>query len=121
MKKDEYTLAMLTVYQYSKNKVKCDYSIIPVSRNFNGDWQSGVSKEIIANDGFRLMDSGYIKFDKQKEGDGCKVSIITTGSIEEVENEMLKKLYKEFTKHFWYKLKYKKFLNKKKRLGQINF
>ena len=127
MKEDEYSLGMLTVYQYSKNKIKCDYSIIPVSWIDSEHLQSGVSKEKIDAANFKIsknkdfLPSDYIKFDKQKEGDGCKVSILSEGSIELVEKRILKKLYKEFRKHFWYKFKYKKFLDKKKKMGQINF
>ena len=126
---EEYSLGMLTVYQYSKNKIKCDYSIIPVSWDYNNNafLQSGVSKEKISIEGFKVsknpfcLPADFIKFDKQKEGDGCKVSILAYGSLEVVENRILTKLYKEFKKHFWYKFKYKKFLDKKKNMRQINF
>ena len=120
MEKD-YLLTTLTVYKYNKKKIKCDYSCIPVTLNEEGNWKSGASQEEIIGEGFKKKDDYRVRYNKQKDGKSCRVELITVGDMEKDEDEAIKKIYDLFSKHFWYKFKYKKFLDKKKRLRQINF
>lgn len=141
--KGEYFLGQLTLYQYDKNKIKCDYSIIPITINCNKlplTAKSGVSEEVIELKNYtfskefeEMVYSGicrnledhfpyYIgeKFEKKKEGDAKKVSVIyKTDDLEKDDVLFRKDLMKRFNSYFIFARKYKKFLKKKIKLNQL--
>ena len=124
----KYLLATLDVYTYNENKIKCDYYCIPVIP-IEKDWKSEVSNDTLSSKDFKwtevfknkevINDFNMVKF-RKKDGH-FTVSLIMYGDLEHDEQMALRKLYYLFNKHFWYKSKYRKFLDKKKSLGQINF
>lgn len=90
----------LTVYKFSKNKLKVDYSVIPIKRISENSIKSEVSDQVIT-----LNKKPYFRVKNS-----YTVSLI---SEELNEEKNLKELQASFNKHFWYKLKYKKFLAEK--------
>lgn len=141
--KGEYFLAELTVYQYSENKIKCDYSVIPITIACNKlpiVAKSGVSDSTIEINRFNLSkdfcDAIYsgefrdceppfpyvvgTKLTFEKEGKGKKVSVIyKTDDLEQDDPLFRKDLVKRFNWAFPFAFKYKKFLKKKIKLNQI--
>lgn len=90
----------LTIYKFSKGKLKIDYSTIPITKLSDNVIKSEVSDQIIT-----LNKVPYFKYK-----DSYTVSLISNEFDEE---KILKSLQKSFNKHFWYKLLYRKFLAKK--------
>lgn len=143
MENREYYLAQLTVYQYDKKKIKCDYSVIPLNINLNKSpitAKSGVSEEIIDLKGFtfnkyftNFLYAGslsiddeplplYIasKYEKKKEGDARKVSVVYISDDLEKDDVLFRNdLKKRFKNKFIFKRKYINFLNKKENLNQL--
>lgn len=144
MKDSDLYFLQLTVYQYDKNKIKMDYSIIPVSFKDYDDsglpisLKSGVSDEVIDikymlfSDTFlnrdyqeafgdSLVYLGEIH-DKKKEGKAVKTSILVYNpwGLEDEEEDVMKRWLKHFFRKRWfYKFKYLKFLKKKEELNQF--
>ena len=128
-------LMRLNVYQFSKNKTKCDYSIIPVEMN-GGKLKSTISPESI--DMMRddvvwtsLLWSLYtdvttntgigewVMFEKG-ESKSCKINyVVDSADIESEEKDFIKQMIKMFKKHFWYKFNYKVFIDKKVKNNQL--
>ena len=142
MKDDNLYFLQLTVYQYDKNKIKMDYSVIPVTFKEYGknglpiSLKSEVSDEVIDikymlfSDTF--LDRDYQKafedslvylgeiHDKKKEGKAVKTSILVYSSHGLEREEVMKSWLKQFFKKRWfYKFKYLKFLKKKESLSQF--
>lgn len=144
MKDSDLYFLQLTVYQYDKNKIKMDYSIIPVTFKDYDDsglpisLKSGVSDEVIDikymlfSDTFlnrdyqeafgdSLVYLGEIH-DKKKEGKAVKTSILVYNpwGLEDEEEDVMKRWLKHFFRKRWfYKFKYLKFLKKKEELNQF--
>lgn len=142
MKDDNLYFLQLTVYQYDKNKIKMDYSVIPVTFKEYGknglpiSLKSEVSDEVIDikymlfSDTFldrdyqeafedSLMYLGEIH-DKKKEGKAVKTSILVYSPHGLEREEVMKSWLKQFFRKRWfYKFKYLKFLKKKEILSQF--
>lgn len=144
MKDDDLYFLQLTVYQYDKNKIKMDYSVIPVTFKEYGknglpiSLKSGVSEEVINIDSMLFSDTfldrdyqeafedslvylGEIH-DKKKEGKAVRTSILVYNpwGLEDEEEEVMKRWLKRFFRKRWfYKFKYLKFLKKKEELNQF--
>lgn len=145
MKKEEgFYFLQLTIYQYDKNKIKMDYSVMPVSFkevDYEGMptiLKSEVSdetidiKKMLFTEDFVYKD--YYKtvsysdctmlcgeiHDKKKEGKAIKTSILVYSPHGlEKENVMKGWLKKLFKGRWFYKFKYLKFLKKKESLNQF--
>lgn len=143
---DNLYFLQLTVYQYDKNKIKMDYSVIPVTvigLDNNGLptlLKSGVSEEkidvskMLFTDDFIDIDhqtytdvscSDYTILcgeihDKKKEGKAVKTSILVYSPHGLEREEVMKSWLKQFFRKRWfYKFKYLKFLKKKESLNQF--
>lgn len=142
MKDDNLYFLQLTVYQYDKNKIKMDYSVIPVTFKEYGrnglpiSLKSEVSDEIIDikymlfSDTFLSRDyqEGFIDslmylgeiHDKKKEGKAVKTSILVYSPHGLEREDVMKSWLKQFFRKRWfYKFKYLKFLKKKESLSQF--
>lgn len=142
MKDDDLYFLQLTIYQYDKNKIKMDYSIIPVTFQKMSEYgipkvlKSGVSDETIDIDNmlfdydfvdrdFDTIKIGSTMFcgeihDKKKEGKVIRTSILVYSPKGLEEEETLKRWLKTIFKRRWfYKIKYLKFLKKKESLNQF--
>ena len=142
MKDDNLYFLQLTVYQYDKNKIKMDYSVIPVTFKEYGrnglpiSLKSEVSDEIIDikymlfSDTFLSRDyqEGFIDslmylgeiHNKKKEGKAVKTSILVYSPYGVEEEDVMKNWLKQlFRKRWFYKFKYLNFLNKKESLSQF--
>lgn len=142
MKNDNLYFLQLTVYQYDKNKIKMDYSVIPVTFKEYGknglpiSLKSEVSDEVIDikymlfSDTF--LDKDYQEafedslvylgeiHDKKKEGKAVKTSILVYSPHGLEREEVMKSWLKQFFRKRWfYKFKYLKFLKKKEILSQF--
>lgn len=142
MKNDNLYFLQLTVYQYDKNKIKMDYSVIPVTFKEYGknglpiSLKSEVSDEVIDikymlfSDTF--LDRDYQEVfedslvylgeihDKKKEGKAVKTSILVYSSHGLEKEDVMKSWLKQFFRKRWfYKFKYLKFLKKKENLSQF--
>ena len=144
MKDNDLYFLQLTVYQYDKNKIKMDYSIIPVTFKDYDDsglpvsLKSGVSDEVI-NIKYMLFSDTFLNrdyqetfgdslvylgeiHDKKKEGKAVKTSILVYNpwGLEDEEEDVMKRWLKHFFRKRWfYKFKYLKFLKKKEELNQF--
>lgn len=142
MKNDNLYFLQLTVYQYDKNKIKMDYSVIPVTFKEYGknglpiSLKSEVSDEVIDikymlfSDTFLDRDyqevfEGSLVYlgeihDKKKEGKAVKTSILVYSSHGLEKEDVMKSWLKQFFRKRWfYKFKYLKFLKKKESLSQF--
>lgn len=142
MKDDNLYFLQLTVYQYDKNKIKMDYSVIPVTFKEYGrnglpiSLKSEVSDEVIDikymlfSDTFLSRDyqEGFIDslmylgeiHDKKKEGKAVKTSILVYSPYGLEKEDVMKNWLKQlFRKRWFYKFKYLNFLNKKESLSQF--
>lgn len=142
MKDDNLYFLQLTVYQYDKNKIKMDYSVIPVTFKEYGknglpiSLKSEVSDEVIDikymlfSDTF--LDRDYQEVfedslvylgeihDKKKEGKAVKTSILVSSPYGLEKEDVMKSWLKQFFRKRWfYKFKYLKFLKKKESLSQF--
>ena len=142
MKDDNLYFLQLTVYQYDKNKIKMDYSVIPVTLKEYGknglpiSLKSEVSDEVIDikymlfSDTF--LDRDYQEafedslvylgeiHDKKKEGKAVKTSILVYSPHGLEKEDVMKSWLKQFFRKRWfYKFKYLKFLKKKESLSQF--
>lgn len=142
MKNDNLYFLQLTVYQYDKNKIKMDYSVIPVTFKEYGknglpiSLKSEVSDEVIDikymlfSDTF--LDKDYQEafedslvylgeiHDKKKEGKAVKTSILVYSPHGLEKEDVMKSWLKQFFRKRWfYKFKYLKFLKKKESLSQF--
>lgn len=142
MKDDNLYFLQLTVYQYDKNKIKMDYSVIPVTFKEYGknglpiSLKSEVSDEVIDikymlfSDTF--LDKDYQEVfedslvclgeihDKKKEGKAVKTSILVYSPHGLEKEDVMKSWLKQFFRKRWfYKFKYLKFLKKKESLSQF--
>ena len=142
MKNDNLYFLQLTVYQYDKNKIKMDYSVIPVTFKEYGknglpiSLKSEVSDEVIDikymlfSDTF--LDKDYQEafedslvylgeiHDKKKEGKAVKTSILVYSPHGLEKEDVMKSWLKQFFRKRWfYKFKYLKFLKKKENLNQF--
>lgn len=139
---DNLYFLQLTVYQYDKNKIKMDYSVIPVTFKEYGknglpiSLKSEVSDEVIDikymlfSDTF--LDKDYQEafedslvylgeiHDKKKEGKAVKTSILVSSPYGLEREDVMKSWLKQFFRKRWfYKFKYLKFLKKKENLNQF--
>ena len=142
MKNDNLYFLQLTVYQYDKNKIKMDYSVIPVIFKEYGKnglpiyLKSEVSDEVIDikymlfSDTFLDKDyqeafEGSLVYlgeihDKKKEGKAVKTSILVYSPHGLEKEDVMKSWLKQFFRKRWfYKFKYLKFLKKKESLSQF--
>lgn len=104
-------LARLSVYKFSRKKMKCDYSIIPVEIK-EGKVYSQVSKE--------TLDYKGEKWFNRKEHSFKEICIIFNCNDFEAQEDFLRRqAIKEFKKHFIFSFKHKKFLDKKISYGQL--
>lgn len=142
MKDDNLYFLQLTIYQYDKNKIKMDYSVIPVTFKEYGknglpiSLKSEVSDEVIDikhmlfSDTF--LDRDYQEafedslvylgeiHDKKKEGKAVKTSILVYSPHGLEKEDVMKSWLKQFFRKRWfYKFKYLKFLKKKENLNQF--
>lgn len=142
MKDDNLYFLQLTVYQYDKNKIKMDYSVIPVT--FKEYGKNGLPISLKSEVSDEVIDIKYMLFsdtfldrdyqeafkdslvylgeihDKKKEGKAVKTSILVYSSHGlERENVMKSWLKQFFRKRWFYKFKYLKFLKKKESLSQF--
>jgi hypothetical protein len=136
MENNNLYLLQLTVYQYDKNKIKMDYSFIPVTvdktfRDIPEVLKSEVSNEKIEIKKMHFSDRFFnsligiqrepeayamcFMYGKKKEGKAVKVSMLVKSKHGmELEEEAFKKdLFKHFKRHFFFNRKYISFLKKK--------
>ena len=142
MKDDNLYFLQLTVYQYDKNKIKMDYSVMPVT--FKEYEKNGLPISLKSEVSDEVIDIKYMLFsdtfldrdyqeafedslvylgeihDKKKEGKAVKTSILVY-SLHGLEKEdVMKSWLKQFFRKRWfYKFKYLKFLKKKESLNQF--
>ena len=142
MKDDNLYFLQLTVYQYDKNKIKMDYSVMPVT--FKEYEKNGLPISLKSEVSDEVIDIKYMLFsdtflnrdyqetfedslvylgeihDKKKEGKAVKTSILVY-SLHGLEKEdVMKSWLKQFFRKRWfYKFKYLKFLKKKENLSQF--
>lgn len=142
MKDDNLYFLQLTVYQYDKNKIKMDYSVMPVT--FKEYEKNGLPISLKSEVSDEVIDIKYMLFsntflnrdyqeafedslvylgeihDKKKEGKAVKTSILVY-SLHGLEKEdVMKSWLKQFFRKRWfYKFKYLKFLKKKESLSQF--
>ena len=90
----------LSVYKFSKNKLKIDYSTIPVKQ---------VDSEIIVSE----VSGQKITLNKKPYFKVKNIYTVSLLSEDFNEEEILLSLQRSFNKHFWYKFSYKSFLEKK--------
>lgn len=142
MKDDNLYFLQLTVYQYDKNKIKMDYSVIPVT--FKEYGKNGLPVSLKSEVSDEVIDIKYMLFsdtfldrdyqeafkdslvylgeihDKKKEGKAVKTSILVYSLHGLEREEVMKNWLKQFFRKRWfYKFKYLKFLKKKESLGQF--
>lgn len=142
MKDDNLYFLQLTVYQYDKNKIKMDYSIIPVT--FKEYGKNGLPISLKSEVSDEVIDIKYMLFsdtfldrdyqeafkdslvylgeihDKKKEGKAVKTSILVYSLHGLEREEVMKNWLKQFFRKRWfYKFKYLKFLKKKESLNQF--
>lgn len=139
MEEKEFYYARLTVYKFSRNKIKMDYSCIPVtvSRCAFGEpteLKSSVSDEKIDIRKMKI-DTYYLgsnSFEKKsivqigsltesgKEGQAKTVAILAESpDIESGEKYLKDWLFEDFKKRFWWRKKYIRLLRAKRSQGQI--
>lgn len=142
MKNDNLYFLQLTVYQYDKNKIKMDYSVIPVT--FKEYGKNGLPISLKSEVSDEVIDIKYMLFsdtfldrdyqeafkdslvylgeihDKKKEGKAVKTSILVYSSHGLEREDVMKSWLKQFFRKRWfYKFKYLKFLKKKESLSQF--
>lgn len=142
MKDDNLYFLQLTVYQYDKNKIKMDYSVIPVT--FKEYGKNGLPISLKSEVSDEVIDIKYMLFsdtfldrdyqeafedslvylgeihDKKKEGKAVKTSILVYSSHGLEREDVMKSWLKQFFRKRWfYKFKYLKFLKKKESLSQF--
>lgn len=142
MKNDNLYFLQLTVYQYDKNKIKMDYSVIPVT--FKEYGKNGLPISLKSEVSDEVIDIKYMLFsdtfldrdyqeafedslvylgeihDKKKEGKAVKTSILVYSSHGLEKEDVMKSWLKQFFRKRWfYKFKYLKFLKKKENLSQF--
>lgn len=142
MKDDNLYFLQLTVYQYDKNKIKMDYSVIPVT--FKEYGKNGLPISLKSEVSDEVIDIKYMLFsdtfldrdyqeafedslvylgeihDKKKEGKAVKTSILVYSPHGLEREEVMKNWLKQFFRKRWfYKFKYLKFLKKKESLSQF--
>lgn len=142
MKDDNLYFLQLTVYQYDKNKIKMDYSVIPVT--FKEYGKNGLPISLKSEVSDEVIDIKYMLFsdtfldrdyqeafedslvylgeihDKKKEGKAVKTSILVYSLHGLEREEVMKNWLKQFFRKRWfYKFKYLKFLKKKESLSQF--
>lgn len=142
MKDDNLYFLQLTVYQYDKNKIKMDYSVIPVT--FKEYGKNGLPISLKSEVSDEVIDIKYMLFsdtfldrdyqeafedslvylgeihDKKKEGKAVKTSILVYSPYGLEREEVMKSWLKQFFRKRWfYKFKYLKFLKKKESLNQF--
>ena len=142
MKNDNLYFLQLTVYQYDKNKIKMDYSVIPVT--FKEYGKNGLPISLKSEVSDEIIDIKYMLFsdtfldrdyqeafedslvylgeihDKKKEGKAVKTSILVYSPHGLEKEDVMKSWLKQFFRKRWfYKFKYLKFLKKKESLSQF--
>lgn len=142
MKDDNLYFLQLTVYQYDKNKIKMDYSVIPVT--FKKYGKNGLPISLKSEVSDEVIDIKYMLFsdtfldrdyqeafedslvylgeihDKKKEGKAVKTSILVYSPHGLEKEDVMKSWLKQFFRKRWfYKFKYLKFLKKKESLSQF--
>lgn len=142
MKDDNLYFLQLTVYQYDKNKIKMDYSVIPVT--FKEYEKNGLPVSLKSEVSDEVIDIKYMLFsdtfldrdyqeafedslvylgeihDKKKEGKAVKTSILVYSPHGLEKEDAMKSWLKQFFRKRWfYKFKYLKFLKKKENLNQF--
>lgn len=142
MKDDNLYFLQLTVYQYDKNKIKMDYSVIPVT--FKEYEKNGLPISLKSEVSDEVIDIKYMLFsdtfldrdyqeafedslvylgeihDKKKEGKAVKTSILVYSPYGLEKEDVMKSWLKQFFRKRWfYKFKYLKFLKKKESLSQF--
>ena len=142
MKDDNLYFLQLTVYQYDKNKIKMDYSVIPVT--FKEYGKNGLPISLKSEVSDEVIDIKYMLFsdtfldrdyqeafedslvylgeihDKKKEGKAVRTSILVYSPYGLEREDIMKSWLKQFFKKRWfYKFKYLKFLKKKESLSQF--
>ena len=142
MKDDNLYFLQLTVYQYYKNKIKMDYSVIPVT--FKEYGKNGLPISLKSEVSDEVIDIKYMLFsdtfldrdyqeafedslvylgeihDKKKEGKAVKTSILVYSPHGLEKEDVMKSWLKQFFRKRWfYKFKYLKFLKKKESLSQF--
>lgn len=142
MKDDNLYFLQLTVYQYDKNKIKMDYSVIPVT--FKEYGKNGLPISLKSEVSDEVIDIKYMLFsdtfldrdyqeafedslvylgeihDKKKEGKAVKTSILVYSPYGLEKEDVMKSWLKQFFRKRWfYKFKYLKFLKKKENLNQF--
>lgn len=142
MKNDNLYFLQLTVYQYDKNKIKMDYSVIPVT--FKEYGKNGLPVSLKSEVSDEVIDIKYMLFsdtfldkdyqeafedslvylgeihDKKKEGKAAKTSILVYSPHGLEKEDVMKSWLKQFFRKRWfYKFKYLKFLKKKESLSQF--
>lgn len=142
MKDDNLYFLQLTVYQYDKNKIKMDYSVLPVT--FKEYGKNGLPISLKSEVSDEVIDIKYMLFsdtfldrdyqeafkdslvylgeihDKKKEGKAVKTSILVYSSHGLEREDVMKSWLKQFFRKRWfYKFKYLKFLKKKESLSQF--
>lgn len=142
MKDDNLYFLQLTVYQYDKNKIKMDYSVIPAT--FKEYGKNGLPISLKSEVSDEVIDIKYMLFsdtfldrdyqeafedslvylgeihDKKKEGKAVKTSILVSSPYGLEKEDVMKNWLKQFFRKRWfYKFKYLKFLKKKESLNQF--
>lgn len=116
-------LAQLLVYEYEQGKIKCDYSVIPIEINKATNLAlSGVSNEIIFlnNFNFNVYRPMVVAQEISKQKKARKLSVVYELSDLETQEKLIKKdLVNTFKKSFLFSRRYKNFLDKKVKLGQL--
>ena len=109
----------LTVYKYNGKKLKVDYSTIPVEEKVWGKGYTPLEvKSLVSNETISLRKSKRIKNRKEvcashsHHDEIYKITLVSRMDILD-ENEIIDFLNELFNYHFWYKFKYRKFLQSK--------
>lgn len=139
MEEKEFYYARLTVYTFSKSKIKMDYSCIPVTVTRCAFGEPTELKSAVSEEKFDIrrmkIDTYYLgnsSFEKRsiiqigsltesrKEGQAKTVAILAESpDIESGEKFLKDWLFEDFRKRFWWRKKYIRFLNAKRTQEQI--
>lgn len=139
MEEKEFYYARLTVYMFSRNKIKMDYSCVPVTVSRCAFGEPIELKSSVSDEKFDIhrmkIDTYYlgeISFknrviamigelkESRKQGKVKTIAILAQSpDIEKGEAYLKDWLFEDFKKVFWWKRKYHRFLNLKRSMGQI--
>lgn len=120
----DYYLLTLTIYNFDKKKIKFDYSVNPLE-NIKEENNEILFKSKTSEDQFNFNKKTLLNpIFSNKDSKGHKISrvqklFIIDKPFEEKEKDINFEMYRLFNKHFFFKFKHRKLLNKKILLKQF--